>query len=251
MASSRGSFDRASSQRRDDPLVVVGWIGLFDRLPHDLVAEDRLAIDHRRDLQIGRAQVEADAAAVQVASQRLTALACRGRFISAAAHHGERMAVDLLAHEAIIELARAVRRIDPGDVFSDAARPADGDLPAAARPQEELRDPLGVGQVGFKAGMTIRERHRLVARHGAVGAFQGDDQRHALAGSRDLCSESPVDECCGSKFRLQRGNKSGGDQTQSRCHLVYLILRPIHSGVFKISYEHPERSTAHGIHSGA
>ena len=209
IASSRGSFDLRQLQRRDDPLVVVGRIGLLDRLPHDLVAEDRLAIDHGRDLQIGRAQVEADAAAVQVASQRLTALARRGRFISAATHDGERMAVDLLAHEVVIELARAVRRIDLGDVLTDAARPADGDLPAAARPQQEFDDPLGIGQIGFEAGMAVRESDRLVARHGAVGTLQADDQRHALAGSRDLLPERPVGERCGSEFRLQGGSNLG------------------------------------------
>ena len=99
---------------------MVVRVGLLARLPDDLLAEDRLAVDHRGDLAVGGAQVEADAAAVQVAAQRLAALARRGHFGSVAGHDGERVRVDLLAHEVVIELARAVRRVDPGDVLADA-----------------------------------------------------------------------------------------------------------------------------------
>ena len=71
MASSRGSFDSASFSAAGIFAVVVGRVGLLDRLPHDLLAEDRLAVDHRRHLEVGRAEVEADAAAVEVAAQGL------------------------------------------------------------------------------------------------------------------------------------------------------------------------------------
>ena len=63
MASSRGILDCASLSAAVIR-VVIGWVGLLDRLPDDLVAEDRLAVDHGRNLQVGCAQVEADAIAV-------------------------------------------------------------------------------------------------------------------------------------------------------------------------------------------
>ena len=71
MASSRGIFDAASfSAARILPRWYAG-IGLLDRLPHDLFAEDRLAVDDGRHLQVRRAEIEPDAAAVQMAAERL------------------------------------------------------------------------------------------------------------------------------------------------------------------------------------
>ncbi len=71
MASSRGSFSSRQLQHGHDLLVVISRVGLVARVPLHLLGEDRLAVDHRRDLDIRSAQVEADPAAIQVAAQAI------------------------------------------------------------------------------------------------------------------------------------------------------------------------------------
>ena len=53
-----------------DALVVVVRIALVARVPDHLLAEDGFAVDHGAGLAVAGAQVEADAAAVQVAPER-------------------------------------------------------------------------------------------------------------------------------------------------------------------------------------
>ena len=61
-------------QRVHDPVEVVLRVRLVVRIPHRLVAEDDPAVDDRRDLAIAAAEIEADAAALEMAAERL---ACR------------------------------------------------------------------------------------------------------------------------------------------------------------------------------
>ena len=77
-------LDDADNMRSDDRtgLLYLGFghsplprlartaepVRLLDRLPHDLLAEDRLPVDDGRHLHVRGAQVEADAAAIQVAA---------------------------------------------------------------------------------------------------------------------------------------------------------------------------------------
>ena len=100
---------------------MVLRVGLLARLPDHLFAVDRLAIDHRADLAVGGAQVEADAAAVQVAPERLAGLAGRRDiFRGVTGNDREGLFVDLLAHEVVVELARAaggVHRVRGGSAM--------------------------------------------------------------------------------------------------------------------------------------
>ncbi|MEZ4767990.1 MAG: hypothetical protein R2844_06125 [Caldilineales bacterium] len=162
------------SQRSDDALVVVGRVGLLHRLPDDLVAPYRLPVEHGRHFEVGRAQVEADAAAVQVAAERLAGFLLRRRLVGRAGDDCERPLVDGLAHEVIVESPRPVRRVNAADVVSNARRPAHRDLPAAPGPEQELDQPLGVGQVGSGAPVVFGEGNGVKPRDGSIGAFQRD-----------------------------------------------------------------------------
>ncbi len=51
-------------QRGDDLAVVIVRIGLDPRLPHDLLAEDHLPVDHRGHLAIGSTEVKPDTTTV-------------------------------------------------------------------------------------------------------------------------------------------------------------------------------------------
>ena len=61
----------------------------------------------------------ADAAAGEMASHRLPYFARRRRIIGRARNDGKRLSVHLLAHEVIVEVARAVGRVDASNVLAD------------------------------------------------------------------------------------------------------------------------------------
>ena len=213
-------------QRRADVPVVVVRIGLARRLPDDLFAEDRLAVDDGRHLHVRSPEVEADPAAVEVAPQRLAGLARRRDLAGAAGDDRERPAVHLLAHEAVVERPGAVGRVRPRDVLADRRRPANRHLPAAARPQEELHEALGVDEVGFRARMAVGKRHGLESRHGAVRPLQADHERHALARRSHFAPERPVGQRRGSELGFQRWNERRRDESECRRHGIPHEAKP-------------------------
>ena len=104
-------------QRRDDPLVVVGRVGLLHRLPHDSslkIASPSITAETFRSDSPGRSRCGSR----PVASQRWPPSRAAGA-ASAPQLTTVNGAVDLLAHEAMIKLARAVRGVDLGDVLTD------------------------------------------------------------------------------------------------------------------------------------
>ena len=150
---------------------MIAGVGLRTRLPDDLFAVDRLAVNHRRNLAVGCAQVKADPAAVQVAAQRPAAFGGGRHFVRRAYHDGEGVLVNFLAHKVIVKLPRARRRIDLLNVLSDVGRPAHIDLPAAALPEQKLHKALGILQVGFGVGMPIWKDGGLKAGQSATFAL--------------------------------------------------------------------------------
>jgi hypothetical protein len=183
---------------------------VFARLPDDFLAVNCFAIHHRADLAVRRAQVEADAAAVQVPPEGFAAFARGRHFLRVAGDDCKGLFVNLFAHELIIELPLATRRVQLLQVFSDALRPADIDLESAFGPQHELDQPFGVVQVFRRARMPIREDNRFKARDFPVGAFQPEDERNATAGG--IGAELTVGQRRRAEFRLERRDEFGGDK---------------------------------------
>ena len=68
-------------QRIVDAVEVVLRVGLRARAPRHLVAEDDFAVDHGGALAVAGAEVEADAAALQMAAQRRGGFALLGRVV--------------------------------------------------------------------------------------------------------------------------------------------------------------------------
>ena len=112
-------------KRCHDLVVVIGGVALLARLPHDLLAVDGVAVDHRGDLAIRGSEIEADAAAVQVAPEGPRGLALLGDLCRFAGHYGEGLLEAPLAHEAAIELA-----LPPGAVAGAEMAPTPADPPA-------------------------------------------------------------------------------------------------------------------------
>ena len=101
---------------------VVLRIGLYARVPAHFFAEDHFAVDDGGAFAIARAQVETDAAAVQVAAQRRGSLAFHGRVFVGSALDGQRLAVNALAHKFVIEGAHAARTVDAAQIVGRGAR---------------------------------------------------------------------------------------------------------------------------------
>ena len=103
-----------------DAVVVILRVALHGGVPGDLVAEDDFAIDDGGALAVAGAQVEADAAAIQVTAEGSGGFAFLGAGIVGHALDGHGAAVDAFAHEAVVEGARALGRVDGAEVIGDA-----------------------------------------------------------------------------------------------------------------------------------
>ena len=116
-------------------------------------------------------------------------LLCCGSCLIGASRDGERVIVDFFADHGVVELARALRRIDLRQSGNQFRRPGHGQLPAAARPEQELDDPLDVTQ-----------RQRAVRFR--IGQHYGVKPRDASVGALDAEREVPLPGIGGREFRI-------------------------------------------------
>jgi hypothetical protein len=205
-------------QPGQDLLVVVLGIGVGPGRPDHLLGVDRLTVDDRGSLAVGGPEVEADPTAFQMAAQGLTLLPGGRGVPGVAGHHGERLVVDVLAHEVVVEGALAVGGVGLADVLANGPGAPDPGLPAAPLPEQELEDPLGVDQVGLGPGVAVREDPGLEAGDGAFGTLEGDDQRDPAPGLFDLLLEVAVGQDGGSEIGVQRGLNPGLDEPKGVTH---------------------------------
>ena len=129
-------------------------------------------------------------------------------------HDLQRMVEHPLAHEVRVEPAgrgvAVVRRQPRGQRF----RAVDVDPPAAARPQEELDEPLEIRTVGRGLRMRLGQHPRLEAKDRAVGLLEGDPDGHARPPSRRPARGTPASASTagrkpGSRTGVTRGATSG------------------------------------------
>ncbi len=190
-------------QRIVDAVEVVLRVGLRAGIPRHFLAEDHLAIRHRRALAVAGAQVEADPVAVQVPAQRRGGFPLRRRGVEAALRERHRPPVDALAHELEIEGAGAFRRIHGAQIFAPVRGvPGDGDATAALLPQQKFQQPLDVAAV--QRGVPAFRRQDAGAEHRdrPVAALQR--QGHRLTAAR-----FPATACANARFHSEAGANSG------------------------------------------
>ncbi len=138
-----------------DALVVIAPVGLVLGVPRDLLLPDGLAVDDRGGLAVGGAEIKADAVAVEVAAEGLGSVLLGGAVFERNALDLESLLVDA-AHEVVVERTRAVGRVDLLEVIGDLRLAGDGHLVAAALPEEELDEALGIHQVRAGVGRVGR-----------------------------------------------------------------------------------------------
>ena len=118
-----------------DLVIVVGRILLIARVPLHLCAVYRLAVNHRAELPVAGAEIEADAAALQVAAQRDGALLGRRGLVGVGDLHLKRLLVHLRP-ELVVEGPQPLGGVGLLDELTDAAGAAEVDLvPASLEPR--------------------------------------------------------------------------------------------------------------------
>ena len=137
-------------------------------IPLRLLAPHDAPVDDGRHLAIAAAQVEADAASVEVPAERRRGVRTRGRKV-AGRHDLDRVIVDALADDLGVEAAvRGVAIIRPQS-FRHAGRRVEMDPEPAVRPQRELDQALEHREVRVgRFGIGARQQGRRQARDRAV-----------------------------------------------------------------------------------
>ena len=132
---------RGLLKTRTELLVVVLGIGLVARIPRKLLREDDLAALERGDLEVARAEIEADAAAVHVVLHQNLALAHLRHLLERHDLNFDGASVEV-AEELEVERARALLRVGLRDRLDDFVRTRQVQFPAACAPEDELDDTL-------------------------------------------------------------------------------------------------------------
>ena len=120
--------------------MVLG-VGLVARVPGELLGEDDLAAPERRDLEVARAEVEADAVSVRVVLHDDAALLRARNLRERDDLRDERSRVEV-GEEADVERAGALLRVGLRDGPHDRVGAGDAQAPAAGAPEDELGDAL-------------------------------------------------------------------------------------------------------------
>ena len=191
-------------QRVVDPVEVVPGVLLEVRVPDHLVGEDDLAVDDRRALAVGAAEVEADATAVEVAAEGLRRLP-GGRELPADGLDLDRLAEHAPADEVAVEGAEALLGVGRREHARDGIAALDQDRAAALLPQQELDQPLDVLAVERGVGRGRRQDARLVREGGPVLPDERDPQLDAPAGGADAGLVGAVPQDGGQKAGVEGG----------------------------------------------
>ena len=121
------------------PLDVITGIRLEIRVPGDLLGVHDLAIDERRRLPIAAAQVEADAASLEMPAHRHTGLDRRRQRCDGGGLDRKPAAKDFRAHERVIEGPRARRAVDFRKRGGQVVGTGHEHLWTALHPEEEFQ----------------------------------------------------------------------------------------------------------------
>lgn len=193
-----------------DFVEVPAGIFLGDWIPDDFFGEDGDAILDGGDFAIGAAEVEADAAAVEVAAEGRGGGAFGGELGGVDDFEG--FFVDAFAHDVGVELAGGGVGVVGAELVGEFARAVEVDAVAAAGPEEEFGEPFDVEGVGRGERMVGGGDDGLVMEEGAVGLFDGEGDGNS-AGAESL-AEGACGEGGGAEAGVEGRRDSGRWQGQ-------------------------------------
>jgi hypothetical protein len=170
-------------QRVHDAIVVILRIGLVVRVPFRLIAEDDASVDHSGDLAVAATQIEPDAAAVEISSERLRLRTFRRHV--ARVDDGKLVTEHQLADEVRVESSGLRIAIVGDEVLCQGRRAIDVNAPSTARPENEFDEAFQEKRIGRRLWVGIGQCARVESEDRAVGLLERDANRHAAASSVD------------------------------------------------------------------
>ena len=159
-------------QRILDAVPVIVPVGFLDWRPGDFFGENGLAIDHRGAFAVAAAEIEADTAAVPVASDGNGGFPGSGAFVGLAGGDSEGFAKYAVSHEIGIKGAGAARRIFPGECSGELRTAADPEMRAALLPEQGFQQTFDVAEVDCGGGVGPGKNRGVEAVNRAVRASE-------------------------------------------------------------------------------
>ncbi len=187
-----------------DLMVMVGRVGLVPGVPGDLLAEDGLPIHDGAHLAVARAEVEPDAAAVQVTAER-PGLLVGGRHAVGRGGLDDELPVIGGRHQVGVETPAAPPRVRFLQELGHFRGTADDDLIPAPHPEQRLDQAFGIPEPGFEQGVRPGKHGRFEPAQRAVGPLETDDQRHGSRRRDGGLPEGPVPEHGGRETGMKAG----------------------------------------------
>ena len=159
-------------------------------IPHDLFAELHFTINHRSRLAVTAAQVEANAAAIQVPANRTRLRIFRGQF--GTRHDLERVTIVLHANHVVVKFAELVGPVVFLQPIDISIRAAQVNLPTATLPQEKFHHAFEVTEIIRLQLVVSRKQHGAVMNHGAISLLEANADVHGRTGIASCCLEGTV-----------------------------------------------------------
>ncbi len=167
----------------------------------------------RRHLAVTAAQIEPDAASVEVTAQRGGARPLGRQVLGD--HHLDRMAIGALAHQLRVEQAgRGVAVVRP-QALGQVGRTIKVDPEPTPRPQSELHQPLEHEEVRLPDTVASRQQRDLEVRDGVL-LLEREPHHLGMAAGAGALLEGPAGERGWTEQRIERRPNARGHQGQSR-----------------------------------
>ena len=180
------------------------------RVPLRLVAEDDAAVDHCGDLAVAATQIEPDAAAVEISSERLRLRTFRRHV--ARVHDGKLVTEHQLADEVRVESSGLRIAIVRDEVLGQGRRAVDVNAPSTTRPEDEFDEALQEERIRRRLCVGLGQDARVESEDRAVGLLERDANRHAAASSVDELVVSVHGEHGRAKTWIQHRGYARSDQ---------------------------------------
>ena len=203
---------RCSQQGIVHPLDVITRIRLEIRVPGDLLGIHDLAIDERRGLAIAAAQVEADAASLEMPAHRHSGLDRRRQRFEGRRLDRKPAAKDFRAHERVIEGPRARRAVDFRKRGSNVVGTGHEHLWTALHPEEKFQQSLRIDQRECRRRMACRQDAAIMAKHRAIRSHEHEREGAGAGILRHERRVGATPQRGGHKLRIERWSHFGVDR---------------------------------------
>ena len=188
-------------ERLHDVVEMPLRIGLRHGIPAEFLAENDLAIDERGRLPVTGPEIEPDAAAFQMASQRSGVGPGGGNILCH--DYFKRMPVNALSHDVRVEFTRGGFAKILLQLAAQGGGPVEVHPVSSARPEQEFNQSFHAKKVRGRPRRIVREEGRIEMENGTVGLFEREPGRDGMAGGGGPGRKSAMGESRGTESRIK------------------------------------------------